>query len=390
MRIYNKYKMFFGLVILISIVNGKEQYIESAFTKEGKCCYEVPLYFNSQGKKFDFEININKHYTGFTNFVVPEKCERRFYEQIEDFKDTSVEILQCFSKVAVNKEHNALNQFHFYLYEYNKNNINRKNIIGLSHNYKDNKLSIVHQLKEHELIEQLQFSIVHNLFNKSEGVLYYGGIPQETINNKMKISIDIFNTTNSFWNSKLYNIYFTGKEYKCDAVIYFSTSYYEIFVEFDYFTYLTNVLFLNEISNNKCTVKFNNGIMSILCDEYIKHSIGDIVFNIDKYYFTVKQNDLFNCDIGSDKCEFVLKFNSAMKGNEWLVGLVFIDNYDILFDIERKIISFYGDSSMLSNHMVEKINILNYIVLKKLLLLIILCLCICIIIILIFNYNKYK
>ena len=107
-------------------------------------------------------------------------------------------------------------------------------------------------------------------------------------------------------------------------------------IEFLYF--LKQTYFYNEILNNQCELKSNDGYYFFVCKSgynYKNKSPITLIFN--EYSFKIKSKDLF-LNYTDENIYFLIAFSPNKKG--WSLGYTLLKNYITIFDIENNEIGF--------------------------------------------------
>lgn len=219
----------------------------------------------------------------------------------------------------------------FYLFHYD---VFPKSL-GFAFSFNNNDFSIVHSLKQSNLIDHLSFSFVPK--GEKGGDIYFGRIPSDIIKGKQKANCGV--TKGIIWNCEL-------KEVWVDDYKYINKYFMKIrgasstLVPDDFFLYLQRTFF--NVGNS---LHFSGDSNTIFCGmEYINQVNGTISFIIGDYKFEIKLYDLFICDNERQNiCRFQMVRNEKVP-NQWELGLSIWNKYITTFDYENEEIQFFSES----------------------------------------------
>lgn len=215
------------------------------------------------------------------------------------------------------------------------------NAIGLQFEFVNESFSFIHRLKADGIIDDLSFSLV--AFGRSAGSLYYGGIPIENIVNKSVSSCNV-KSRNGLWDCNMQGIIINNKTYLNDEAAYitFNSILQNIEAPIAFEQLLLNVYLKDTKMGTECnyTMKTNEEKELLCLPSYISQ-LPNITFVIDNYSYSFNSDLLFVCF--SRECIFKIVIPS--NRTNWLFGLHFLSNFDLLFSYENRKISFYSNSN---------------------------------------------
>lgn len=218
---------------------------------------------------------------------------------------------------------------------------NTPNAIGLQFEFPNENLSFIHRLKANGIIDDLSFSLV--AFRNSAGSLYYGGIPNENIVYRSVSSCNV-KSRNGLWDCNMQGIMINNKVYLNDesAYITFNSILQNIEAPIAFEQFLLNVYLKNTKMGAECnfTMRVNEEKELQCLPSYIKQ-LPNITFVIDNYSYSFNSELLFVCF--SRECIFKIVITS--NRTNWLFGLYFLSNFDLLFSYENRKINFYSNSN---------------------------------------------
>ena len=299
-------------------------------------------------KATSFHLDLNLNYTWISKFFINKYFYIRNitkYEHlnltINDIGNANALILKdnFYLKSSEKNKDIIIKDFNFYLFE-NKNFVGFDSI-GLSHNFYNTTFSFIHQLKKQNIIDKLNFALVKNTFNN--GLIFFGGLPNEIIKNKIK-SICYINRTNINWNCKLNKIGNFINNYEVNFNI--NTDY--ILAPKYYIKYLRYIFFIKYRNLSLCNETFDDSLYPknktyFICNVSKFKNFPPLIFDFINFKLLFNLEDLF---IGN-----VLMIQSnEYNHNKWIIGNIFLNKLISQFDLENFSITFYGDRKILKNH----------------------------------------
>lgn len=221
-----------------------------------------------------------------------------------------------------------------------------KCVLGLGHSTKEEKYSLLQELKVKGQITHASFGISFPNFR-----VFLGGLPLE-FRNKDHSNCNIINKSDPRWNCKLLFITYKNKsiEYKYKTTnetsfVIFSSDNNITQVPEHFFSYMIDTIFHEMIMAHVCFI--SKGISHerlLYCDpnDFIKK--GNVTFVIEDFSYTILFEQFWACL--KFFCYFSFKENK--DGNYWMLGSDFYYKYTILFDDEEQKIHFYSDQGVKS------------------------------------------
>ena len=309
------------------------------------------------------------------------------------------------------KENFKLTLFNFKNNKYLEKNIDNVNIIlGINEQYKENPYLMnlgLELLRKNKYIEKQEYNFIYQLkakniiddyyiiyiFDKGKNIngqnLYNF---EELFNSTGKIIIgDLINyyQSKNFSKNQLVSIYSSSVDssllnwaIKFDEVYYIlenkkETEFYKIF-NFDinnfvieaprsYQYLIKNKFFNNYLLKGICHIFSDYGFETYYCDKSDNFTISNLksfpsIFlqsNELQYTFELNYEDLFFEKEG--QFWFLITFSTFNEITEWYIGNIFLRKYNLLFNYDSKIISFYnpklpGNENIPNNKNISKFN----------------------------------
>ena len=234
--------------------------------------------------------------------------------------------------------------------------------LGLARKFKDYKYSLVHQLKEQNLISTHQFTIDLNSPGETKGQIYFGESPQN-IKNKYKNNQILKCSTNlsNNWSCPLSKVIISNKDnihedniepiYEVDLVqnvILFDTINYQYRLPKKYLTILEDVVLKKHVKNGQCHFKFNqnfNDIGYYECNCNAVNNFPDLIFVINgKKMMKINIENMFTqfemSDGSEDVCELEIRLSD--NENEWGLGAMFMKSVVSEFDYDLDEVKIYS------------------------------------------------
>lgn len=217
-----------------------------------------------------------------------------------------------------------------------------KNAYSFSLQYINDSYSIIHQLKKKNKIKDLIFSFQPE--SDLGGRMYVGGIPRGIIENKYKMECNVIGEQ---WGCHFNMIYLSNKEnetlfsYKDNSIALFDTALEGIRVPRKYFSYLSQVIFKEQIAQGHCYIK-EEEIKYIVCHESVKEKIGKYVnIVLEGKALTIESKVLINQEFKKpNEIGFYIIENSNDK---WILGSNFIHFFISSFDYDNRKVSFFSN-----------------------------------------------
>lgn len=301
------------------------------------------LYFGTPPKKASLDINMAIDYTWTTSFNFPDKSETK---KVLSNNDTlyfpnrrSIQPDKIIDKTIIvntDKNNNITIDFLLYYLQYKISLDNEA--IGLAYKFKEQSLSLIHNLYLNDYIDRLSFGFVIN--DDKRGLLYFGSIPDKLIKNSYKTKLKVDESKNT-WGAKVTKV----GDYINNDYAYFNSGDELILAPYDYLSFIENVYLKDYISNKTCQRNVDESTRDYIkiyysCDcNYISYVAGfDII--IDGHRFELKNEELFTTYYRD--CRFVIEHKTS-NPDQWVFGAHFIRQYNILFDYEDSSITFYTD-----------------------------------------------
>lgn len=259
---------------------------------------------------------------------------------------------------------NDINLFNFRFYNCPTRIISSSLIsFGLGRKFKDYKYSLVHQLKEQNLISTHQFTIDLNSPGETKGQIYFGEPPQN-IKDKYKQNQILKCSTNlsNNWSCPLSKVIISNKDninednidpiYEIDLVqhvIVFDAINYQYRLPKKYLTILEDVVLKKHVKNGQCHFKFNqnfNDIGYYECNCNAINDFPDLIFVINNGWKMMKINieNMFTqfetSDGSGDACELEIRLSD--NENEWGFGAMFMKSVLSEFDYDLDEVRIYS------------------------------------------------
>ena len=243
--------------------------------------------------------------------------------------------------------------------------------IGLAYKFEDEKYSLIHELKKKNHISHLNYGFIPaslintyyndentnindaNLENKNKnGLVFFGGIPKNYINNKYRYNCRLTEKYN-FWSCELpyvfigeinkynnsKNTYFTNKNYA-----YFNAAERRILAPKDFISFLKINYFQEHLLNGTCTYYMYGHNHIFECNCALKDKFPNISFIFGNYKYMFTSSELF-INYGGELCHFLIQENH-LRSNNFLLGSPFLSKFISNFDYETKYISFYTENQL--------------------------------------------
>ena len=231
--------------------------------------------------------------------------------------------------------------------------------MAYNRNLRENSLNLVMQLKDNNIIESYDWSILLN-----EGVFLIGGKPHEykpNIYNEKYLfgSAYYYENIIPYFNLKINKIFFNSPKKPEENILIEDTDILYLLPTkglikgtFDYEKKIEQYFFNDFLIQNKCFKEYTNDIKhrTFTCKnnksikEELKSKFPNLKFVHKSFLYTFELNfeDLFQEK--GDKIYFLIWFDSSPKVNIfWEMGLPFMKKYLFNYNYDNKLISFYNN-----------------------------------------------
>lgn len=223
--------------------------------------------------------------------------------------------------------------------------------LGLPFKFNDERYSLVHTLKNKGLIGHLSYAIVldddepesYNRFNKDQGRIYFGGLPQIAINDRNAFSCKVNHLNNHTWGCLFKQMVIEdskGNQYvsKQSLPSFFQLKEQFIHVPYDYYAYLKQAFFNEFLSNRSCLESTFGNSFYIYCKAHVIPLLSQLIIYFDDITFTLPFCSIVH-NFGLFKVIMIKNVNQ--QNSHWLFGYSMIEQFHTLFDHENKVITFY-------------------------------------------------
>lgn len=226
----------------------------------------------------------------------------------------------------------------FRFYEIESVVLGTKGILGLNYKFEDDSYSIIHQIKKLGYIDQLSFSFI---LDQQKRQLFFGGIPDNFTSGRNLSSCDVL-PGYSNWNCNLTRIVINDTS--TEFIYNFTTRFYLIstgwYIQAPgyYIDYIIEKYLKNYFDNKFCFINGDKPKRFIVCDYVCAQNTGNITFIIGDYSYSIPIKEFWVC--GEEFCRFTIRENP--NGDEFVLGFVFYQFFNVLFDYEDSKIHFYS------------------------------------------------
>lgn len=225
------------------------------------------------------------------------------------------------------------------------NRIEEYDSIGLSYDYNKTFLtSLLPIMKEQELITSMYFYIQH--INNYLAKIYFGSMPYENIleySTFCNVDKDIKKWGCYIDSIILGNITSSLKVFNSNQYAIFSTNDELIYAPSTIISFLNKTLFHSFIKDKICEYNNEGNYNQFQCKCEDVHQMINLSLVINGYIYEFNHTNLFLHYM--NRCHFLIVEN-INNANQWILGITFLDNYDLKFDYEKSIVEFFSDKEM--------------------------------------------
>ena len=255
----------------------------------------------------------------------------------------------------------GIGKFFFYINQ----NENIKGFSSLSFSLQPGNevFSLSKKLKEIGTINNNRFGFVPRHLPQStnkESIIYFGDLPEEIKNYTKSISIKL-RDTDTKWGFNINKIIFKNlnknKVFIVNSFAILRSIDHKITVPSSFFAFLIDNIFSSFIERNICFLHKFNHYEQIECVMKLIKDLGELYLILDEN-IGLKLHLLDFFRVPSVNGTFLIE--TQLGENQWIIGNTILKYFATLFDIDNKIITFYGDNTILEQEIVELLTNTNY------------------------------
>lgn len=230
-----------------------------------------------------------------------------------------------------------------YIINRNKTDTLIDNGYGFAFKYHNESFSLVHQLKQNVFIDRAVFALYLDEPSLNKGTIYFGGIPQELIEHKNKLSCKVSDSYTP-WGCTLNTIIVNNDMININRYSFFQSSEQAIIFPYD--------IMLRIISSPAIQYYITKGICEFIEDSswnylnclqssFYPNNKIEMYFAFDNKGYKLTIDELFYCS--SMVCSSNFYSVPAKYGDMIIFGNAFLNKYVAEFDYDAKTVSFYSD-----------------------------------------------
>ena len=211
--------------------------------------------------------------------------------------------------------------------------------IGLGYTQNNQSNSLLHKLKQSNIINYLGFGFIPNITNRNKGEIIFGKIPFNYIRNKYTLTIPLITTNTHLWGFELREFKVGEKVMMLNTTnsyAFFNTKHRAIKAPLKVMKFLIIEYFWWFMKNDLC-VKSNK---EIYCFDYIVETFPNVTFVIGNSQINLTKGELFILD--GNKMKLCIEENEE---DVWSIGIIVLRKYISYFDVEKKEIKLYSDNA---------------------------------------------
>ena len=230
-----------------------------------------------------------------------------------------------------------------YIINRNKSDTLIDNGYGFAFKYHNESFSLVHQLKQNVFIDRAVFALYLDEPSLNKGTIYFGGIPQEVIEHKNKLSCKVSDAYTP-WGCTLNTIIVNNDMININRYSFFQSNEQAIIFPYD--------IMLRIISSPAIQYYITKGIcefieesswnyINCLQSSFYPNNKIEMYFVFDNKGYKLTIDELFYCS--SMVCSSNFYSVPAKYGDMIIFGNAFLNKYVAEFDYDAKTVSFYSD-----------------------------------------------
>ena len=237
----------------------------------------------------------------------------------------------------------SLYGYTLYIINRNKTDTLIDNGYGFAFKHLNESFSLVHQLKQNVFIDRAVFALYLDEPSLNKGTIYFGGIPQEVIEHKNKLSCKVSDAYTP-WGCTLNTIIVNNDMININRYSFFQSSEQAIIFPYD--------IMLRIISSPAIQYYITKGIcefieesswnyLNCLQSSFYPNNKIEMYFVFDNKGYKLTIDELFYCS--SMVCSSNFYSVPAKYGDMIIFGNAFLNKYVAEFDYDAKTVSFYSD-----------------------------------------------
>ena len=220
--------------------------------------------------------------------------------------------------------------------------------LSLAYKFENEQQSIIHILYNNHLIDQKVFS-----FDINENTLYLGGIPNKDNLTSLNHRYCKIDTQYSSWGCNLTSVEYNKTIFKFNNYSIFNSGDDDFIWSFEFFEFMINTIFINEIKEKKCKSSDN---YQLVCNKNLEKFNESIIIEIGGMKIKVQLYELFK--IYFEQAHSL--FRKYSIHDTILVGFGFFKLFDnVIFDYDKGEVHFYSQvgrfTGIIDNKIIEYI-----------------------------------
>lgn len=325
--------------------------------------YEISTSLGDSNQNIIFALDLNANYTLYWGKRYPSSLRSQQRDNVTivnkgSFINTQ-EIKDNISFISpeINSSIQITNYSFFYYDQETKYSLMTPHLIGLSYKFKNHEHSLIHQLKQLGLIQSLSFSLFKN--KNYQKYICLGGIDLDNHQPLYQSSCKIRKNANN-WECSLSSVMIKRQNqiFKYSSYDYVSfNSASSIYAPKSFINFFKDTILFDGIASKQCYILEIGIKQYIKCNEEFGRQIGALIFQIDNYDYSFYFYNGWSCLDG--QCEFDI-IENPFEDNKWIVGEIFFDQLEILFDYDNALIHFYSNKQLMieSGYLIKQIQFL--------------------------------
>lgn len=216
-----------------------------------------------------------------------------------------------------------------------------KSGIGLAHNFANEEMSLIHQLKNDNKITKLSYTFNPNIKSDKNGSLYFGEVPKEIINSQKYLGDCDLMKNMTLWSCQLSKVKFGKNEFMNKYNMSFQSNKKDIGIPHNFYNEIKGKYLFEYFDKGECREIYSvESFCYIFCSLEIfekvppfEFFIGDLIIKIPLTKLISKLSDGYALDLQTP----------VFSKEEWVFGTRFLDLFISTFDYENEKVFLYSN-----------------------------------------------
>ena len=333
--------IYVSFSLSIALSDNEDKIIETELFNIGGS-YMITIEFKGLFELKSERINLELPYTLFSTIQFSEILKVISHQTVV-YKQQEIPVNEYKDHLVIQFPSDNGFDYHFYEFTQDFPYSYKEKGFGFANKIKNNKFSLVHQLKEKGYISHNQFGI--QKYSDMKGALFFGGLPQKAIDMYGHRGICNIDKRYPTWGCTMRKVVFDNNQtYSNDEYAYLQSSDSEILAPENFILMLKDNILKDLVDLGLCIFHDlsdteGSSYLECECDNFPMEMKVELYFGNYKYSFKMKD---FIQKSRNNMCTFLITLNNRQKFT-WVLGTSFLQYFASDFDYETNRVSLYSD-----------------------------------------------